>query len=230
MRTFKFGLSAILSIALVCASTHSFAAILSSWNFQTNTPADLSNSTAGPIVASEAGLYPGSFTGVHADAASDWTTPAGNGSTDAYSVNTWTVGDFSQISTSSAGYENLTLTFDATGSNTGPKDFKVQASTDGVTYTDIGFSYSLTNDAWSPAAANPVSTKSTLLPASLNDQASIFIRLVQTSTTSINLGTVATGGTSRIDNISIEGIALVPEPSSIALMFVSVGALAFRRK
>ena len=89
MKTIKFGLSAILAIALVCVSTHSFATVLSSWTFETNTPADLSNSVVGPPVLSEGGIYLGTVTGLHASAASDWTTPAGNGSANSYSVNTW---------------------------------------------------------------------------------------------------------------------------------------------
>lgn len=237
MRTYRFGLSAILAIALVCVSTHSFAAVLSSWSFEApNTPSDVTNNGTGPDAASDGGIFSGIVNGLHASADTDWTTPAGNGSVDSYSVNTWAVGDYFQISTSSLGYENLNLSFDATGSGTGPKDFKVQTSSDGVNFADTGFTYEVLingapNSAWSAGGSVQAAFNiSTLLPASLNNQASIFVRLVQDSTTSINDGTVAAGGTSRIDNVLIEGTAIIPEPSTVALAFLSLGVTLIRRK
>jgi hypothetical protein len=231
MKTFKFGLSAIFAIALVCASTHSFATVLSSWTFEApNTPPDVTDNGTGPNAVSDGGVFAGIVTGLHASAATDWTTPSGNGSVDSLSVNTWTVGDYFQVSTSSLGYQNLTLTFDVNGSNTGPKEFKVAASTDGTTFTDIGFTYTVANDAWSAGTNKPESTRFTGLPASLNNQASIFLRLINTSTVPISSSNpVATGGTSRIDNVIVQG-DLVPEPSTFALVALSVGAMMFRRK
>lgn len=236
MKIYKFGLPAILAIALVCTAQYSFATVLSSWTFEVNTPADLTNSTTGPSVAAEGGIVAGTVGGTHASSATDWTTPSGNGSDNSYSVNTWTVGDYFQISSSSIGYGSLSLTFDATGSGTGPKDFKVQASTDGSTFTDIGFSYSVLvngapNLSWSVAngvqAAYNITTS---LPASLDNQANIYLRLVNTSTVSTNGGTVGTGGTSRIDNVIVDGTALIPEPSTIGLALASLGCLLIRRK
>jgi hypothetical protein len=230
MKLNKFGILAVAIAAITCASTHSFAAVLSSWDFQTNTPAD-STGAVGPVVASEGGVFPAStFLGVHTTVATAWSTPAGNASTESYSANNWSVNDYWQISTSSLGYKDLTLTFDVHGSNTGPRDFKVQASTDGVIFTDILFDYSVANDSWSTTGTpKPESTRTTALPSSLYNQAALFLRLVNTSTTSINGGTVATAGTSRIDNIFVEG-ELIPEPTSFALALVSMGAMLIRRK
>lgn len=222
------GFLAIAAIALGCATSSVTAAtIISSWSFETNTPADLTNSATGPSVASEGGVNAGTLQGVHASVNSDWTTPAGNGSANSYSVNEWSVGDYTQIATSSLGFNSLTLTFDATSSNTGPRDFKVQASTDGSSFADIGFTYSVLanaspNPTWNGTTSSPIYTVTTSLPASLDNQAAIYIRLVDNSTVSANGGTVATGGTSRLDNVIIEG---VPEPASLAIVGLASLAL-----
>jgi hypothetical protein len=238
MKLYKFGLPAILAIALFCAAQNSFATVLSSWTFEApNTPPDVTNNGTGPNATSSGGLFGGTVSGLHASADTDWTTPAGNGSADSYSVNTWGIGDYFQIATSSLGYKGLSLTFDTTGSGTGPKDFKVQASTDGSTFTDIGFSYAaLVNGApnlsWSVAnGVQAAYSITTTLPASLDNAASIYLRLVNTSTVAINGGTVGTGGTNRIDNVSVDALApVVPEPASIMLLGLSALGLLIRRK
>jgi hypothetical protein len=207
--------------------------ILAQWTLETNTPADLTNSAVGPVVIAEAGIMGGQLGGVHVKSASDWTTPSGNGSANSYSVNEWTVGDYTQISTSTVGYNTISLTFDATSSSTGPRDFKVQTSTDGSTFVDSGFTYAVVvnaspNPTWNATIPSPIYTITTNLPVSVENQAAIFVRLVNTTTVSANGGVVATGGTSRLDNVTISG-EQIPEPASIALMFGCLGILALRR-
>jgi PEP-CTERM motif len=217
-------------IAVGFAGSSAIAAtILSSWDFETNTPADLNNSATGPSVASEGGIHAGTLQGVHASADSDWSTPAGNGSANSYSVNTWAVDDYTQVSTSTLGYDTLGITFDVTSSNTGPKDFKIQTSTDGSAFTDTGITYvalanASPNPVWNATTASAIYTVSASLPSSINDLAAAYIRLVDTSTVSANGGAVAAGGTHRIDNVSISGEAIVPEPATLAL--VSLAGLA----
>ncbi len=235
MKLCKFGILAALVVA-ISPSMAQAGVILSQWTFETNTPADLLNSASGPPVVGEAGVGLGLLSGLHASAGSDWTTPVGNGSANSYSSNEWAVGDYYVFTAATAGYEALTLTFDATSSNTGPRDFKVQGSTDGVSFSDIGFSYSVIPNAapnsWNATTNLPIHTYTTALPTTLDDQAIAYMRLVVTSTVSSNGGVLALGGTSRIDNVTIMGdlIPEVPEPSSIALMFGCVGIMVFRRK
>ena len=62
------------------------------------------------------------------------------------------------------------------------------------------------------------------LPASCNNQASVFIRWVMTSNTSVSLGTVAAGGTSRIDNIILNGSAACAAPTIQASNIISAGS------
>jgi hypothetical protein len=196
--------------------------ILAEWTFEGNAPADLSNSTIGPSV-SPPNTGTGTLNGVHASAATDWSTPAGNGSAESYSVNTWAIGDYFQFSTSSIGSDRVKLSFDATGSGTGPTDFKVQYSLNGSTFTDTGSTYKVLLNggpapSWSSMGTRaPEYTSSfdfSSIPA-LGNAASIYFRLVNTTTASIGGGTVAAGGTSRIDNVQVVG---VPEPASLALL------------
>lgn len=216
-------LAIAVAIALAGAVTSAPAAtILAEWTFEGNAPADLNNSMIGPTV-SPPNTGTGALNGVHASAATDWSTPAGNGSSDSYSVNTWAVGDYFQFSTDSTGFDRVKLSFDATGSGTGPTDFKVQYSTDGSVFTDTGSTYQVLLNGGPAASWSSAGTRApeytynfdfSSIPALGND-ASIFFRLVNTSTVAINGGTVATGGTSRIDNVQVVG---VPEPASVALL------------
>jgi MYXO-CTERM domain-containing protein len=67
---------------------------------------------------------------------------------------------------------------------------------------------------------------------SLDNAGTVYFRIAQTSATSINGGTVATGGTSRIDNIVISGTAVVtdvPEPSTMILGGVALAGFGGSR-
>ncbi len=215
-------------------NTASFGATLSGWTFETNTPADVTDAAIGPTVASESGLYAGLFVGVHAGALSDWTTPAGNGSANSYSAVRWATGDYFQFTSSSVGYKDVAVSFDAIGSGGGPRDFKLQYSTGGA-YADVaGAAYSLIENAspntWTSGAAVPTTSYSfnlTAIPA-LNEQATIAFRLVTTSNTSINGGTVGTAGSSRVDNVVVSATA-VPEPAMLGLLGL-MSLLGLRRR
>ncbi|HNJ58972.1 MAG TPA: hypothetical protein PLH33_08040, partial [Chitinophagaceae bacterium] len=90
------------------------------------------------------------FEGVHSSSSTKWYTYAGNGSNQSFSTDRFASGDYYQFKTSSYGYQNITISFDQTGSNGGPRDFKIQYSTDGSSFTDLsGGTYQLTNDSWS---------------------------------------------------------------------------------
>ncbi len=197
------------------------------WDFEgTTTPPDLTDSTTSPSVAASLGT--GTALGVHAGAATDWSTPAGNGSANAFSSNTWAVGDYYQFSFSTLGFTDLLLSVDQIGSSTGPRDFSLGYSTDGVSFTPFA-SYSLTaTPAWSSSTYQPVHTYSFDLSAitALDEQALVVIRLSNASTTSIGGGTVAAGGTGRVDNFTVMATP-VPEPGALALMLAGLGAVGF---
>ena len=49
---------------------------------------------------------------------------AGNGSTKSLSANNWSVGDYWQLQLSTVGFSGLSLSYDQTGSATGPQGFR----------------------------------------------------------------------------------------------------------
>src|SRR5262245_51144726 len=96
LKSRKAHLAACAFAAVFCAASSASAGIIAQWTMESpTTPADSTDSATGPTVAASTGT--GSLNGVHASAASDWTTPAGNGSAESYSVNTWAVNDYSQF-------------------------------------------------------------------------------------------------------------------------------------
>lgn len=212
------------ALVVTLGSLPAHAAVIAQWTFEASVP-----TTAGPHAA-EVGT--GSALGFHAST-STYSNPAGNGSTESFSSNTWAVGDYYEFTTNSTGYEGITVSFDQTGSNTGPRDFKIEYSIDGTTFTDFD-TYSLPGPpavAWS--TSTPVVPASTSFffdlssIAALDNDSSIYFRLTNTSTTSINGGTVASGGTGRVDNVVI---ATIPEPTTILLGALGFLAILRRRR
>jgi hypothetical protein len=197
------------------------------WDFEgTTTPPDLTDSTTSPSVAASLGT--GTALGVHAGAATDWSTPAGNGSANAFSSNTWAVGDYYQFSFSTTGFTDLLLSVDQIGSGTGPRDFSLSYSIDGVSFTPFA-SYSVASaPSWSTATYQPVHTYSFDLSAvdMLDDQASVVIRLSNASTVSISGGTVAAGGTGRVDNFTVMATP-VPEAGTAAMLAAGLAVVGF---
>jgi hypothetical protein len=203
--------------------------VISRWNFEgittSNTGTDAIVSS-GSIVADSGMLTSGSaFSGHHSSSSTVWSNSSGNGSTKSVSSNYWAVGDYYQFLFSTVGYRQILITWDQIGSNTGPKDFKIRYSTDGTTFADAAAgSYSITNDGWS-SSYNAVSRRTLDLSSitTLNNQATVYIRVVDNSTTSINGGTVGTGGTGRIDNFIAQAIPSVL-PTGFTLSSPSNGA------
>lgn len=139
-----------------------------------------------------------------------WSNPLGNGSNQSVSSSHWSVGDYYQFKIKTQNYYDLKIIIDQMGSNTGPRDFKIQYSSDGLTFADAvvaGSSYSIANDTWAKLFYKAQSTKKIDLSSirQLNNQPFIYIRIVNTSKTSIVGGLVTSNGTSRIDNFSVSG-------------------------
>jgi hypothetical protein len=228
----------ILLIAAVCAamlvgsSKELTADIvdLANWTFETSNPTG-SGSNNGPYLA-ESGLFANTSqaSGFHATAATTWSAPAGNGSLRSFSSNNWLVGDYYQFTTSTLGYEGIIFRWDQTGSNTGPRDFILQYDI-GNGFQDA-FSYSIANDSWSTTTNKPESSRFFDFSAvtGMNDLSIVTFRLTMAnSTTSINGGTVATGGTGRVDNVIIQGTA-IPEPTAVLLLTGMAGLVGLKRR
>jgi hypothetical protein len=216
--------TALAATALAAFTFSAQAATVAQWDFQVP-PADLTDSAASPSVSAAIGT--GTASGFHASALTDWTTPAGNGSSDSFSSNNWAVGDYWQFVFTSTGYSGLTVTFDQTGSNTGPRDFAVAISSNGVAFGEVAL-YSVINAAWS--AGTPVATTTFSFDLSANifldNAAAVYVRLIDKSTTAINGTTVATAGTDRVDNFTVSATP-VPEADTAAMLVAGLASLAF---
>jgi hypothetical protein len=211
-----------LAASTLIAGTAS-ADVLAQWTFETSVP-----TTAGPF-SPEVGS--GSALG---GTGGTYSNPSGNGSLESFSSNGWDTGDFYQFSASTAGYEDVIVTFDQISSSTGPRDYAFQYSTDGSNFTTFGNYTVIVNTSpnnWSsstPIVASSYSFDLSALSA-LDNQAAVYFRLTQTSATSANGGTVAATGTNRVDNFTINA-TLVPEPGTVALAAAGLGLAMLRRR
>ncbi|MBY0114146.1 MAG: PEP-CTERM sorting domain-containing protein [Phycisphaerales bacterium] len=224
--------NSVLALALAAgAVTTANAAVLTSWSFENLSAGFTVTGAASGNVASTGGLFAGNASGQHAASTTNYSSPTGNGSTRSFSANAWAVGDYFQFTSSSLGYNNIKISWGQTGSNTGPRDFGLFYSTDGVSFTQIGANYIVranAGPAWSSGTGVPTDNQTVSGPSALDNKATIYFRLVNRSTTSTNGGSVAAGGTSRVDDVIIEGTA-IPAPASLALAGLG-GLIAARRR
>lgn len=223
-------LAASAAALVLCVPTPaaSAATIFTQWTFEISQPAATSVTSLGsviPEVGSGAGI---AASVVHANS-SNITSPAGNASPHSFSATNWAVGDYYQFTFT--GGTGLYLTFDQTSSNTGPRDFNIVTSTDGSNYNATSiYSYTVfanaaPNPTWAATNGSLIYTTSIALPAN-----TVGIRLVDADTVSANGGTVASGGTDRLDNVTISDAPLpTPEPASMALLALGAAALLVRR-
>jgi hypothetical protein len=223
--------TAIALLALALSTTAARAQIdLAVWGFQPpNTPADLSNSMTSPNVAADSGVFAATSiaSGLHLRDQTDWTTPAGNGSSDSFNSNEWTAADYYQFATSTTGFSGLEVLWDQTRSSTGPITFDLLWSTDGSTFSVLLNDYTvLLNDAanggfWNATTPVPNYTFGPIaLPAALDNQANVYFRL------EAQVGGTALGGTNRVDNFIVRQI---PEPATLSLLALSLLAIRRRR-
>lgn len=157
-----------------------------------------------------------SITGFHSSSSTTWSSGfVGNGSLKSLSATNWSVGDYFQFQLSTTYYDSLLLTIEQTSSGTGPKDFKLQYSLNGTSYTDIltyqvpYFVPTTTAYAWASSSTNYQTQSAFSFDLSsltqIHNQSLVYFRLVNTSTTALLGGAVQSAGTSRVDNISLMG-------------------------
>ncbi len=208
-----FFATALLSIMALGQTT------IAQWSFEGVTTANTGTtpSISGGSTLADAGSQTGgsAFTGYHTNSSTVWSNPLGNGSQKSVSSTCWSVGDYYQFLFSTANYSGISVTWSQMGSGTGPRDFKVQYSADGSTFTDASganSSYMVTNDAWVSTSVKSASIRTIDLSSvsTIDNQPTVYVRLVDNSTTNINAGTVATSGSDRVDSVTVTANALLP--------------------
>jgi hypothetical protein len=130
------------------------------------------------------------------------------GSQGAY-AGAWSVDGYWEFRFSALDFEDLTFSASQRSSGTGPRDFELRYSTDGLTWTPIG---------GSDVAVNSTSLSSKYsdfaLPDALEGLDTAYLRLVITSDISSRAGTgsygaaetMAAGGTTNINGVIISGV------------------------
>jgi hypothetical protein len=125
----------------------------------------------------------------------------------AVNVTGWEAGidtKFWEIEFTTASYQNITLESKQRGSNTGPRDFKVQyrIGTTGV-WTDVPNTNIADTSNWTMGVL-----PETALPVETENQSSVYLRWIMTSDISANGTIVASTGTGRIDDIIVRGVLI----------------------
>ncbi|MBK8500280.1 MAG: PKD domain-containing protein [Flavobacteriales bacterium] len=128
---------------------------------------------------------------------------AGNGGLTAR-ADGWNSGNgtkYWEVELVTTGYGDLKVSSKQRGSNTGPRDFKLQYKIGaGGTWTDVSGATITVADNYTTGVLNAQA-----LPAACDNQASVFLRWIMTSNTSVNNGTVAAGGAGNIDDVIVTG-------------------------
>ena len=105
---------------------------------------------------------------------------------------------------STTGFTSLKFSARMGGSKKGLNKYKLQYSTDGSTYTDVGGTYTITSNKNMWLAFDDVA-----LPSVLDNQETVYLRMVSAGNTIIDSGTMSdfTGGENAINDVIVTGEA-----------------------
>jgi hypothetical protein len=193
---------------------------IADWTFETSQPGTTAGTNESSITNISPEVGSGTASGMHASSSTTFSSPVGNDSNHSFNSGNWTTGDYYQFQVSTSGLTNIGLQFDQTSSATGPGNFTLEYSTNGSTFTPIpgsiyntnttlsgtGGNYSVGNATW---AGNTTTTTSTYIPdlsgiqGTIDNQATVYFRLVDASSTAPGGGAVSGNGTDRLDNVII---------------------------
>jgi DNA/RNA endonuclease G (NUC1)/PKD repeat protein len=189
------------------------------WSFESGNTSAFDGITATTVGNIAADVGSGIATGVHASASTAWTAAVGDGSANSWNANHWAVGDYFQFQVSTLGIAGVQLGWDQTSSATGPRDFVLKYSTNGTTFTQFGGTFTILSNAtvggrvsWQSTTYDPAYHSSVDLSSvtALNNQSTVYFRLVDNSTTSVSGGTVGSTGTDRVDNFLVSRVSVTP--------------------
>lgn len=208
------------ALAVVAMASPSYGDVLANWTFETSIP-----TTGGPHVA-EAGLFAATSFAL-SNTGGTFSNPVGNGSAESFSSNGWDLLEYFEFSSSTVGFQGVSLGFAQTSSSTGPGEFRVEYRAGGVgAYTSFADYAVLPNQAAPPGlgawtSVTEITGYNYLFDLSsitaLDNSSIVEFRLVMRSTNDATPpGTVASTGTSRVDNVFINATA-IPEPTTAGL-------------
>lgn len=217
----------ILSAAIVGSfvSSSVLAATITQWNFNSPTPDGATNTgTTDPSIGFGTASLIGGTTATFANGAGS-TDPA-TVDDSGWNVTTWAAQGTDdktrgvQFAVNTTGYESIILTFDQRHSNTVAKEFVVQYSTDGTTFTDIATFTATGGDTW----FNNRTVDFSSIPA-VNNNPNFAFRIVASFTgepgsaydASNPSSNYSTSGTARFDMVTVSG-TVIPEPASLGLL------------
>jgi Bacterial Ig domain/Immunoglobulin I-set domain len=219
-----------LTAALLTTSAAYSQTTLAKWTFETSYTSITGTAASITNIAAEVGT--GTASGKHVSASTVWSALTGNGSAKCFSADHWAQNDYSQFAVSSTGFQNLTVAYDQTISATGPRDFALYYSTDGVNFTEYGSTYVvLTNSTtsnnegtgkttatWISGTYQSVYNFSNDLSSvsAINNQSVVYFRLVCMSASSGSGGAIGTSGSCRVDNFTVTGVSLSSAPSIVS--------------
>jgi len=119
--------------------------------------------------------------------------------------NPWGNGAYIEVRLSTKGYEQITFSADLGATNKGPRDYKLQYSTDGVTFQNVtGATFTVSVNKTMYTAFDGVA-----LPKEAADRDSLSIRVAVASNMLVN-GTAgligSTGGETAINHVIVKGV------------------------
>lgn len=123
-----------------------------------------------------------------------------------------------QFTLNGTGYQSFVLSWAANKSGTGPTNTVLEYSTDG----GANFSPALTFTNTAGAAGRVITQDLSAVTALNNNSLDVF------RFRGIDVG--AAGGTWKLDNFTIDGIAIVPEPSTVLLVGMGLVGLFMARR
>jgi hypothetical protein len=216
----------LIAIFLLVLS-HQLQAQHASWYFESTSSLITGSGTTLSGIPAEFGT--GTASAFHASSLTVWSSPVGNGSSHSFSADHWAIGDYWQFQISTVGFAPDFLTYDQTRSTTGPAQFKLSYSTDGVNFSSFPSYLVLTNNT----SSNNSGTGRSTTPWSTSSYQTIFtVTNFPGSITSIqNADTVyfrvvcdsapsSSAGTAQLDNFYIFSHP-IPEPSAVPLFAAS---------
>ena len=137
----------------------------------------------------------------------NFAAPASQTGGTTYSANAvnWQAGSgtkYWEVEFTTAGHYNNRVSSKQRGSNTAPRDFKLQYKIGaGGTYADVpGATNILVANNYTSGVLSNVA-----LPSACDNQASVYLRWIMTSDTGVNGSGLPSGGSANIDDILVEG-------------------------